>query len=915
MLVFGRFEVQPERRRLLQDGNPVAIGARAFDVLLALAEGRDRILTKAELLDIVWPGLIVEENNLQVQISALRKLLGPGVISTIPGRGYQFVAEGEQRSHRPATHNLPAERDPFVGRVAELRALTARVEAGRRFLTVLGPGGVGKTRFLCRYARDTTGEWPGGVYFCDLSDVRSIDGLLGAVASALEVPLGAEKPHLQLGTAIAARGRCLVALDNFEQVAEHAGATIGRWLDATTEAVFVTTSRERLHIAGEELFPLEPLPIQKDAVDLFVTRACSHKPDFVLDDGTRDSVAEIVRLVDGLPLAIELAAARIRTLSPTQLVERMHDRFALLVDARGVTPRRATLRTAIDWSWNLLLPWEQAAFAQCSVFAGGFTLKGAEAVLELSGFGAAPAGIDAIQALIDKSLLRTWVPVTQSGYCDSQLRFGMYMSIHEYAAEKLRACSTDTEQSVERRHAHYFSHFGTDDALESLFQHGGVQKRRALALELDNLVSACRWATDQHEGRVAVATYRAAWEVLKLSGPFAFGVALGAPLQELASLDSTQRALVEGTVARALQRMGRPDEAQTLLRHALTFVRETASRRLEGKLLKSVGDIDLDQGRKADAQERFEVALAIAREVVDRPEEAMVLASLGTLCGTNGLVGEALKHLEASLALARDVGNRNLEGVILSNLGWLHDNDGRREQAREHVEAALAIYQEVGDRRLEGYTIARLGTALGEQGDKVSAKSHYAAALAIARELGDHRLEGYVFADLGTLQYDQGHIKDARTSFESAIAVARDLHDPQLESIVLCEMGAILLKESMLPEARSHFEAALQLAREGRDPRIEGAALGGLAALQAKQGQIVEALDTLRKGELVLRAAVDRRRLAELLCVRGQVEVLAGKRDCACAALGEAESIAAAIGSVADTSIGRGIMALRGALV
>src|SRR6185295_17862639 len=171
-----------------------------------------------------------------------------------------------------------------------------------------------------------------------------------------------------LGHAIAGRGRCLVILDNFEQVVAHAPATVGRWLDRAASAAFLVTSREQLHLPGEVLFPIEPLPLERDAIELFAARARAQRPDFVVDDDNRAAVADVVRLVEGLPLAIELAAARTRILSPAQLVERMRDRFRLLVGAHGAVARQATLRAAIDWSWDLLAPWEQKALAQCSVF-------------------------------------------------------------------------------------------------------------------------------------------------------------------------------------------------------------------------------------------------------------------------------------------------------------------------------------------------------------------------------------------------------------------------------------------------------------------------------------------------------------------------------------------------------------------
>ena len=790
-------------------------------------------------------------------------------------KAYRVVRAGEfWRPVREVRHNLPAERDAFIGRTAELHALALRLDAGTRLLTILGPGGTGKTRFVRRYGWAWLGDWPGGVYFCDLSEARSLDGIFFAVASALDVPLGKEDPAVQLGHAIAGRGRCLVILDNFEQVVENAGATVGRWADRAADAAFIVTSRERLHLPGEEVLPLEPLPVAHEAVELFAIRARAQRPDFVLGDANRAAVAEVVRLLDGLPLAIELAAARVRVLSPAQLVERMRDRFALLAGARGPAARQATLRAAIDWSWDLLTPWEQAALAQCSVFEGGFALEAAEAVLDLTPWSDAPPAIDAVQALVDKSLLRTWVRADQGRYDLNEPYFGMYLSIHEYAAQKLLASGSGAQCAAEEHHERYFASFGTEEALDALSRHGGVKRRRALALELDNLVAACRRAVGRGDSGSAVAAYRAAWEVLDLHGPFALGVALGAQVLAIDGIETSLRAAALMTRAFAAWRAGRMDEAGTW----------------------------------------FEQALVLAREPRDRRREGNILGNLGNLRREEGRMDEARQYFEASLAMQRELGNRRAEGVVLGNLSLLHHEQGRIEEARAHYEAALTVHREVGDRRFEGMMLGNLANLYGDQGQVEEALAHFDQALAIHREMGNRRSEGIVLGNLGNLQRAQGRMTQARAHFEAALAIARDVGDLGHEGFVLGSLGDLHLAEGRMDEAHAHCDQALVIHRAVGHRRAEGTVLGSLGDLLARQGRIGDAREALRAGEALLRDVGERLELAKLLCIRGRVEVASGGLDQARAALAEAESLAAAAGADAGTELSQAVAKLRGLL-
>jgi predicted ATPase/class 3 adenylate cyclase/Tfp pilus assembly protein PilF len=789
---------------------------------------------------------------------------------------YRVLRAGELwQPVRAIRHNLPAERDAFVGRTLELHALARRLEKGARLTTVLGPAGTGKTRFVRRYGRAWLGDWPGGVCFCDLSEASSLEGIMGAVAVALDVPLSNADAGIQLGHAIAARGRCLVVLDNFEHLLEYATATLGRWAERAADAVFVVTSRERLHLPGEEIFPLEPLPLDKDAIDLFVARAQSQRPDFALSATNREDVGRIVRLLDGLPLAIELAAARVRVLSPAQLVERMRDRFALLAGARGAVARQATLRAAIDWSWNLLVPWEQAALAQCAVFEGGFTLALAERVIDLSAWPEAPRAMGAVQALVDKSLLRSWVPAGGSRYDFDEIYFGMYVSIHEYAVEKLRARGIAAERAVEERHGRCFAAFGADAAVEALYRRDGTRRRRALALELDNIIAACRRAVARGDSETAVATYRAAWEVLDLQGPFVVGQAMGTQVLGLANLDVLHRAMAHLTRARSLQRAGQAGQAEPLLRQTL----------------------------------------ALAQQAGDRRLEAIVRNSLGRVLETQGRMDEARGQLEAALVTQREFDNRRNEASILTNLGRLHVDQGRVELGRAHYDQALAIQRELGNRIDEASVHNQIAVLLGESGRLPEAQAHFEESLAISREIGDRVAEGEVLNNLGCLYQDQGRLEEARSTYEVALAMHREVGNRRFEGYALGDLGRLHLEQGRFADARACLEQALAITRETADRRIEGAELRSLGELFMLQGQADDAaLAAFRQAETVLRDVGDKHYLALVLCGRGELERRAGDPISARATCAEAQLLAAETRAGPDSQLGRKITELEKAL-
>jgi predicted ATPase/DNA-binding winged helix-turn-helix (wHTH) protein len=516
------------------DGVAVKLGARAFDVLVALIERRDRVVGKHELLDLVWPGLVVEENNLQVHISALRKLLGPQIIATVPGRGYRFTCslgsdDGESRAMAvdaaaapPATvGNLPQHQPPLHGRADDLRDLALLVEA-HPLVTLVGPAGVGKTTLALAVAFARRGRLVDGEWLVELAPVDDVTGLPQAVARALRITLHGQGTALeQLVGALQTRTLLLV-LDNCEHLLAAVGPLVQAVAAYAPGVRVLATSQERLDVPDERLFHVQPLtlPIADDAdsiaqsaaIALFTERARAVDPRFALDPSNAQAVFDICRQLDGLPLAIELAAARVRLLGVQGLRDRLGERFRVLTGgARTAMPRHQTLHAALDWSHALLSADEQAVLRRLAVFVGGFTLELAQQVASDERIDAW-AVLDELSALVDKSLLMADAAEPP--------RYRLLETTRAYALEKLAGAGE--ARAVSARHAQAIRELFVRSEEARYGEQGSLSMDAfvtRLAPELDNLRAALRWAMDAGgDLAVAIALAGASAEVFRTLG-------------------------------------------------------------------------------------------------------------------------------------------------------------------------------------------------------------------------------------------------------------------------------------------------------------------------------------------------------------------------------------------------------------
>ena len=734
-------------------------------------------------------------------------------------KAYRVVRDGDVwLPARNIRHSLPAERDAFVGRRETLTELARHLDAGARLVSVLGMGGTGKTRLVTRFGWSWLGDFPGGVWFCDLSQARNPDGIVHAVALGLDVPLGQEDPVTQLGQVMAGRGRCLVILDNFEQVARHAEETLGRWLNRASNAQFVVTTREVLGLQGEAVLAVAPLPAA-DGAALFIQRAAAAKPDFQLNAQDQAAIPPLVALLDGLPLAIELAAARVRVMPVRTVLSRMGERFKLLSSTGSRQDRQATLRAVFDWSWELLAVPEKAALAQLSVFDGGFTLESVEAVLDLRAHENAPLAMDALQSLVQKSFVRQV----------ADARFDLLVSVKEYAAE----------------------HLGTADRQASEIRHGEYFATASSGTDLDNFVAARRRAAVRGDGEVAASTLERAWSNLRLRGPFRLGVELASVVRAIPSLGAAALARVNWIAGRALESSGNYPEAYVEFEGSLARAREVADRFYECRALSSLGFLDLYSGRMESAAARLAAALEVARETGDLTLQSEVHNNLGNLQYSLGDMELARNYYEKGLALAREAKDKERAARILANFGMLYGDVGSMDKARTHQEAALAVAREIGNRRLEGNVLSNLGLQLQVQGKSAEALDHLQAALVVVRDLGDAHMEGIVLCNLGMVYASSGEFDQAQDRYEAALAAARDVGDRYSEGQFLGYLGLLHARRSRFDEARACLDAGEALLRDASKQLSLGVLLCNRAEIEQLAGNRTAARSALAEADAI----------------------------------------------------------------
>lgn len=662
---------------------------------------------------------------------------------------------------RDTPRSLPQPPTTLVGRLREVNEVVAMFASGAQLVTVTGPAGVGKTRFALAVGHQIADSYADGAAAISLVGVTDPDMLPQAIARGLGVRDEGDRLLLDRLTGFLRHREILLLIDNFEHLVE-AAPIVSLLLSESPGVRLLVTSSIALRVQGEYEYPLEPLAVpagdamditalaEIEAVCLFVQRATAVRPDFALTEANAGTIAEICSRLDGLPLAIELAAARSKVLSPADLLQRLDDRFQVLVSpARDVPARQQTLRNAIEWGYNLLQPEEQGLFRALSVFSGGWMLEAAEAVCS----GIVPDVLDGLASLADQSLVR------QREQRDGRMRFFMLETLRDFAAEQLVA--EDEQEHYRNAHAGYFASLA-GEATDELIGTGYATWLDMLDREHDNIRAAIGWVCATGNGALGIDLGRGLWRYWQTRGYVSEGRRW---MEAINALPGAQEA-VPGRchflfgLGRMLVNHGEYAEASATLREARQLAIETAQPNYEAGSEMQLGSIDLLRGDYTSAREHFDTGVALRRQHDDTWGTANALLIRGRLSELEGDLVEARAYFDECRAMFRDIGYAPGEARAIYHLGNLAREEGRLDEAIALYQHALENMREDGQREGIGLVLLNMGLAQSMRGE------HSAAARAIAESIG-------CFQELGTPAW-------IAACFEVFAQIAADLQHPQL---------------------------------------------------------------------------------------------------------------------------------------
>jgi predicted ATPase/DNA-binding winged helix-turn-helix (wHTH) protein len=887
VLSFGPFNLFVAGRLLKKADEPITIGGRALDILIALVERAGEVVTHRELISTVWPGVTVEDANLRAHIAALRKALGDGrdgarYVSNVAGRGYCFVAPVTRSSARqpvPITGITPTERvqrlpprlTRMVGRDDTVRSLAQQLQMWR-FVSIVGPGGVGKTTVAISVAHTLVDGFHDAVFFIDLAALTDPQLVLTAVASALGLMVQTQDPLVGLLTFIGDR-KILLVLDNCEHVIGVVAALAERVVSEAPQAHILATSREALRVEGEHvhlLYSLDCPPedagltaveaLRYPAAQLFMERAAASGYGAALSDIDAPIVARICRRLDGVALAIELAAGRVGSLGIRETAELLDNRFSLLWRGRRTAlPRQQTLNAMLDWSYGLLSDREKVVLCRLSVFVGDFTRQAAGSVASETEVDEAGV-IDAMASLVAKFLISTTV-INEFTY------YRLLDTTRAYAATKL--AERDETDRIARRHAIFYAKLlEHDEIIQSLF---GEHDLSGYASHIGNVRAALGWALSDR-GDVTVGIELVTW-----AAPLFFGLSL---LEEC-------RGWCERALA-ALDDAGSGTRQEMILQEALAQ------------------STMFTRGHSDQVRAAIERGLALAGAFQDRGRQLRLLAGLNLFLTRRGDIRGALAVAEQAGVIAQAA--KHMVGTVWVEwrVGITHHFLGNQAAAQLHCERGLALAEELGTLNANFFSFDNRIRGLVHLARTLWLRGFSDRALRIAQrtvdeaESRDHPVPICLsLVQASTFSLWAGDLPGASDLIEQLIVHAQRYSLAPYRALGIALKGELAIAREEKEAGLDLLRSALETLRAQRYNVLITGFIGAFAEGLHKTGQFEEALLTINGA--IARATdsglvVD---LSELLRIKSQILAAQHDREAAMNCLTEALAIARAQSALA----------------